>query len=188
MTKMGMRRDPLKKRPYIRRTKRPPYYKMIKIPPKPKKTPVPRAGVVPSVSPISIPRKILVKQLDTVFSRFIRLRYATLDLPSNELFATCVTCGVVKHWKEMDCGHYEGRGHFGTRWDERNCNVQCKRCNIFMKGNYTVYALYMVRTYGPEVLEQLALKANSSPGFTRYELQLMIDDYTMRVDKLLKAC
>ena len=20
--------------------------------------------------------------------------------------ATCVSCGVVKHWKEMDCGHF----------------------------------------------------------------------------------
>ena len=40
----------------------------------------------------SMDRKKLVKKLDTVFSQYIRLRYA-----NNEI-AECVTCGKQDHW------------------------------------------------------------------------------------------
>lgn len=120
-----------------------------------------------------------VKKLDEVFSQYIRLR--ATDFAG---YAICVTCGVSKPWKEQQCGHYESRGKYGTRWDEKNCNVQCYRCNVALKGNYPAYSRYLVRKFGAGILDELELKSNQSPKFSLGELQLMIDDYSQRVKSL----
>ena len=67
-------------------------------------------------------RKQLIKELDDMFSKYIRIS-ASIDG-----VARCVTCGIRDSWKMMDNGHYIVRGKIGTRFDERNCNVQCKKC------------------------------------------------------------
>lgn len=124
-------------------------------------------------------RSWYVKKLDTVFSQYIRLRNA-----DHAGYATCVTCGVSKPWKEQQCGHYESRGKYGTRWDEKNCHVQCYRCNVALKGNYPAYARYLVRTFGETILDELELRSNQSPGFSIGELMLLIDHYTQQVKDL----
>ena len=45
-------------------------------------------------------RKSIVKKLDTVFSQFIRRRFAV-----NEI-ARCVTCDKKAHWKELQAGFF----------------------------------------------------------------------------------
>ena len=47
----------------------------------------------------------LKKEADRVCSLYIRQKDATFDG-----YVKCFTCGVVKKWQEMDCGHYEDRG------------------------------------------------------------------------------
>ena len=64
-------------------------------------------------------RKNIVKKLDTVFSQYIRLRYA------DNYIVECYTCGIKNHYKKMHCGHFMSRKHYSTRWDELNCQVQC---------------------------------------------------------------
>ena len=64
-------------------------------------------------------RTSIVKKLDTVFSIYIRRRYAVNDI------AKCVTCGKQDHWKSLQCGHFMSRKHLSTRWNEDNCQVQC---------------------------------------------------------------
>lgn len=128
-------------------------------------------------------RKQLVKDLDEVFSKFIRLRNAD-TFTSVEPLATCVTCGKTESWKKMQCGHYESRAAYGTRWDEQNCHVQCYGCNVARKGNYTKYAQFMIRKYGVDILDVLAYKATNHPKFTNVELEMMIKDYTQKVTVL----
>ncbi len=120
-----------------------------------------------------------VKELDRVFSIYIRKRHA--DFAG---YAICVTCGVSKPWQEQQCGHYESRGKYGTRWDEKNCNVQCYRCNVALKGNYPAYSRYLVRKFGASILDELELKASQSPKYTLGELQLLIDQYKRMADDL----
>ena len=67
-----------------------------------------------------ISRKNIVKRLDTVFSLYIRLREA-----DNEM-VECFTCGKISHYKKnMQCGHFQSRSSYSTRWDPNNCQVQC---------------------------------------------------------------
>lgn len=116
-------------------------------------------------------RSQVVKKLDTVFSQYIRQKDAVNGI------ATCVTCGDQKEWKHQQNGHYMSRGHYGTRWDETNCHVQCAACNVFKKGNYTEYALYMINRYGTQHLEDLRVKAKTSTKFTTFELREMLEYY-----------
>lgn len=71
----------------------------------------------------------LRKELDAVFSRYVRLKFA--DANGN---ARCYTCGAYKHWKELQNGHFIRRQYLATRFDERNCRPQCVGCNMFGDG------------------------------------------------------
>jgi len=46
-------------------------------------------------------RKTLIKKLDTIFSIYIRRRYAKDDV------SECVTCGKREHWKKLQQAFYE---------------------------------------------------------------------------------
>ena len=65
----------------------------------------------------------LVKKLDKVFSQYIRLR----DAFPNGTFR-CISCGKIKPFDQSDCGHYHSRRHMSTRFDEENCNSECRYC------------------------------------------------------------
>lgn len=120
-------------------------------------------------------RSWYVKELDRVFSTYIRQKNAI------DGFATCVTCGVSKRWQEQQNGHYMSRGHLPTRWSEDNCHVQCVGCNLFKKGNYTEYSLYMINTYGAEKLTELKIRANSGEKIPTSVLKYKIEEYKQKL-------
>ena len=87
-------------------------------------------------------RSKLIKKLDKVFSLYIRQRYA-----KNEI-AQCFTCGKKAHWKKLQCGHFQSRKHYSTRWDEINCQVQCAGCNVFKYGEQFIFGKNLDLEYG----------------------------------------
>lgn len=125
------------------------------------------------------PRSYYVKKLDLIFSRYIRLSYA--DKYGN---TTCVTCGNVKPYQQHQNGHYESRGHIPTRWAEDNCHVQCLACNLFKKGNYTEYAIYMINRYGADKLIDLRQRARSGVKISTQEIKEMTELYRGKIEKL----
>lgn len=96
-------------------------------------------------------------------SNFIRLRDSIeyckgLNMPIYSGVAKCCTCENVREWKRMDAGHFIGRGiggGSGVYFDERNINIQCKRCNGFLQGNPEPYKVFMRNKYGQETIDQL---------------------------------
>jgi len=120
-------------------------------------------------------RSKLVKNLDTVFSKYIRISNA-----DKIGYCTCVTCGVVKHWKEIQAGHFMSRKHYSTRWDETNVKPQCIGCNMFKQGEQYKYSLFL----GKDVSEVLYLKSKETVKFTNYELEEMIKDYSDRLKSI----
>jgi len=85
------------------------------------------------------------KELDTIFSIYIRMR-------DN---GVCITCGSKTFWKYQQNGHYVSRAVLSLRWDEKNCNCQCPSCNVFKHGNMDEYALALQRKYGKNILNEL---------------------------------
>lgn len=114
-------------------------------------------------------------------SMYIRLKYA-----DKKGYVKCVTCGVVRHWKDqMDCGHYIPRTHNATFLCEENLHPQCKSCNVFAKGRMDEYALFIIDTYGIEKLRELRALKYTSKKFTVGELEDLIAELKEEVDKLL---
>ena len=126
----------------------------------------------------------LKKKLDKVFSEFIRLR------DSNEQgYSTCCTCGAIKKWSgtgDMHAGHYQTRGHTSTRWDEKNVNAQCKKCNTYRGGKQDLHMLYIDKKYGAGTSEMLRYKATGTTKFQDWELKEKVEYYTQKVEELKK--
>ena len=112
-------------------------------------------------------RSQLVKKLDAVFSQYIRQKDAV-----NEI-ATCVTCGKKDHWKKLQCGHFQSRRHYATRWDENNVGVQCYGCNITNQGQQFLFAKYL----GLDKAEEMVLKSKQTVKFSDSDLLEKIEYY-----------
>lgn len=111
----------------------------------------------------------LKRRLDTLWSEWVRRSAA-----DSSGLVSCCSCGRKYHWKEVDCGHFVSRNHNAGRFDIRNTNPQCKKCNRFNEGNKAGYAVYLQKRYGPEVIEELNKLQYIIKRFLPEELQEMI--------------
>ena len=125
-------------------------------------------------------RKNLIKDLDIIFSIYIRRKDAINDI------AQCVTCGKKDHWSKLQNGHWASRRHYSTRWDEKNCNVQCAGCNVFRAGEIYLYTKYLCSKYGNNFPDELYAKSQKIVKFADVELIDMIDYYKQKVNILHK--
>lgn len=121
-------------------------------------------------------RSKLIKKLDLVFSRYIRLSSA-----DKHGMCTCVTCNNKYHWKDIQAGHFMSRKHYSTRWDERNVRVQCVGCNVFKSGEQYKYSLFL----GSELANELYLKSKELVKFSSQDIQDMIDKYNTKLKSLI---
>jgi 5-methylcytosine-specific restriction endonuclease McrA len=113
--------------------------------------------------------KKLKSDLWDLFSEYIRRK----DADENG-YATCVTCGATKHWKEQQAGHFVSRSHGATFVDPHNVHVQCYRCNMTLKGNMIAYHDFMLKTYGQGEIDRLQRIARFTHKWKVYELQNLI--------------
>ena len=124
-------------------------------------------------------RKYLVKKLDNIFSLYIRLRNA------NNKIVECFTCGKKAHYKDnMQCGHFQGRRHYSTRWNITNCQVQCKSCNVFRYGEQHIFGNKLDAIYGVGTADELHIKAKKIVKFSNNDLASLINNYTDLVNSL----
>ncbi len=119
--------------------------------------------------------------LDRWFSLYIRLR----DSDANG-FGRCISCGKPVHYKEADCGHFINRQHMNTRYDERNCNLQCRSCNRFDEGNNEGYRRGLILKYGEEVVNHLYLKKHIFRKYSVFELKAIADYFREKFNELKK--
>ena len=121
--------------------------------------------------PRKISRKGLIKKLDKIFSEYIRRRYAKNDI------VECVTCGVTKHWKEVDAGHFMSRKHYATRWHPQNVQVQCKHCNGFRAGENYLFGKYLDSSYGIGTADELVSLSRQIKKYTDKDIEELILHY-----------
>ena len=124
----------------------------------------------------------LKKELDKWFSLYIRLRDAT-----DEGLVQCFTCGKVAHYKKgMQNGHFQSRRYHSTRWDERNCQVQCVGCNMFKSGEQWQFGMQLNGKYGVGTSNELEYIARQIQKFSRVDYEDKISYYKTLVNKLKK--
>jgi len=117
-------------------------------------------------------------KLDKVFSEYIRKRDT-----KNGVFR-CISCARLLPYEQADCGHYINRQHMATRFDEMNCNAQCRHCNRFSEGNMSGYRFGLVKKYGEQKVVLLESKKNSVRKFSDFEFQVLIKYYKEEIKKL----
>lgn len=128
-----------------------------------------------------MPKSSLKTRLDTVFAMFIRLR----DAMPNGMFR-CISCGRLLPFDQSDCGHYINRQHMATRFNEKNCNAQCRKCNRFDEGNIQGYRRGLIAKYGEPTVLMLEAMKNRINKISDFEYRTMIDYYRKEVKRLKK--
>lgn len=121
----------------------------------------------------------LIRKLDKVFSLYIRLRDA---MPNG--YVRCISCGQIKKFEDMDCGHFHSRTHMATRFDEDNCHAECAYCNRFKADHLIGYQRNLIRKIGQARFDLLNVKAHSVKHYLDFELQEKIDFYKKECQRL----
>lgn len=122
----------------------------------------------------------LKKKLWKIVSEYIRRKYANSDW-----MVQCITCGITKHYKEMQAGHWIPAGSCNyLRFVETNIHPQCYGCNIGKSSNPIEYRIFMDKTYWKNFVEELLSLRNELKKFTTPELLDMIDTWQDKLDKL----
>lgn len=117
----------------------------------------------------SKPISKLKKELWSLFSKYIRQR---------DNF-TCVTCGKISGGTGMHAGHYipKSVGGMALYFHPKNTHAQCFRCNLHLSGNWPAYQDFILRTYGPEVNEELLRLKNTIIKWTEGDYLREIKKY-----------
>lgn len=121
----------------------------------------------------------LIHKLDKVFSLYIRLRDA---MPNG--YVRCISCGQIKRFEDVDCGHFHSRKNMSTRFDEENCNAECKYCNRFSADHLIGYQRNLIQKIGKGRFDLLNVKAHTAKHYMDFELQGMYEHYKKECQRL----
>lgn len=122
---------------------------------------------------------VLKKRVWELFSKYIRLKYSDW-----RGYCTCVTCGVVKPYTQLQAGHFIPGRHNKVLFDERNVHPQCYSCNVCKHGDLLNYRDFMVKTYGEDVINELRQLDKEDKQFTIPELVELRERYTQKLHDL----
>lgn len=122
----------------------------------------------------------LIKRLDEIFSKWLRLSHADGDGR-----VKCYTCNTVGYWTTMDAGHFIKRGNLLLRWDCRNVAPQCEDCNRHKDGNIGAFAMQLERD-NPGIVDILREESVIVYKPARYEITQQITEYTIKFKNLKK--
>lgn len=92
----------------------------------------------------------------------------------------------MKHWQDIDAGHFYSRRHRSVRWDEMNVHPECKRCNRFDTDHLHGYFKFMIDRYGVDKMQELTDIKNTTQKFNKFDLSVMILNYNDLVKQLKK--
>ena len=121
----------------------------------------------------------LKKKLDKLFSEYIRRRNA-----DHLGRVKCFTCGVEKHWKEQQAGHFQSRSQHSTRWDEVNVQVQCVKCNMYKQGEQYKFGMYLDQRFGDGTAADLENRAKIIVKVNRVDYEEAIERYKQKIKEL----
>lgn len=105
------------------------------------------------------------EKIQRLANKYCRLR------DTQGIGANCISCGSWKEHDQMDGGHFIPTTSGALRFDERNINAQCTKCNRFLHGNARGYYKGMIVKYGLDVVEELESREGGTYKWTIAELE-----------------
>jgi hypothetical protein len=119
------------------------------------------------------------RSLQTYVNKYCRLRDCF-----GEEGAPCISCGKWTPYDEGDGGHFIPTTSGAIRFDERNINHQCRRCNRFLHGNPRHYYKAMIHKYGQGVVDELESREFEPKKWTIEELDELKKYYKEKIDAI----
>ena len=89
-------------------------------------------------------------------------------------FCSCFTCSDVRHWKEMDTGHFIDRRWAATKYYLLNLEVQCRKCNRYLDGNLAVYKRQLETKHGSWIISHLNGMRSLGRPLEHHEVEWLI--------------
>lgn len=114
-----------------------------------------------------------------IFSEYIRKR----DSDDNG-YIICISCGRWVKWKESDAGHFISRRFECTKYDEKNVNAQCVKCNRFENGNQYEQSLRIDKKWGEGTSKDLSDKSKMTCKKDRYTYEYLINEYKQKIKEI----
>lgn len=123
-----------------------------------------------------------IKEAQSAFNKYVRLR---------DMGKGCISCGSAlgdgHAGGDGDAGHFRSRGSAThLRFDERNCHLQCKRCNRYLSGNVSNYRIGLIERIGQSALDELEAD-QTSRNYTIDDLKNIKAIYTAKCKELEKS-
>lgn len=128
-------------------------------------------------------RATLIRELDAVFSKYIRMRDSK-DFGFK--YCRCISCGQIKPFDHFDAGHYYSRTKYSVRWDESNVNAECSFCNRFCADHLIGYRANLIEKIGQRNFDILQFRANQTSKISNFELEQMIKLYKAKTEQLIE--
>lgn len=119
----------------------------------------------------------LKKEADKYWSLATRYRFINKDGSVD-----CVTCGVKKDFKDIQCGHFMSRRFNATRFSEFNTAPQCVGCNLMRYGEQYKFGRWIDDMYGPGTAERLYGEARVPHQFKASELEEIISECKSQIE------
>ena len=135
-------------------------------------------------------RSKLIKELDRVFSLFIRYRDHW----------QCKKCGKqhVERTGELQNSHFWSRDDKGTRWDPKNCDAACAKVFKVAGGRTLLvschgqweqekqgaYRDFKLKQIGHAEYSYMEMRARTSTKFSAVDLQLLLDYWNKELERV----
>jgi len=107
-----------------------------------------------------------------------------LKASDDQGYCSCVSCGITKHFKDMQGGHFIPRGNSATLLMEENIHPQCFGCNHFGMKYHDAekqYTLHLIDTYGREIVDELISLKGQVHKWYRPDLEDQIQEFKAQI-------
>ena len=95
----------------------------------------------------------------------------------------CVSCGVIRHYTDMQGGHYIAAKNASTRLIEENINPQCRQCNGWdMETVHPIYTRHMELTYGRDFVDELIKMIKQPHRWSAKEIEQLHRDTLEQIE------
>lgn len=130
------------------------------------------------------PKKITVtkakKKAWSAFSLYIRIKYANA-----QGYANCYTCGLQKHYKELQAGHGIGGRNNAVLFLEKVVRPQCVGCNMFGRGKYAIFTRKLINELGIEEYDRLVTESNKTVQYKVFDYLEKAEYYKQKYEEKL---
>ncbi len=115
-----------------------------------------------------------LKLAQQVFNQYINLRDKGLP---------CISCECEV--KAPNASHFFSVGSTPSlRFNEDNVHTSCIRCNLYLHGNISEYAIRLLKKIGKERYELLLSSRNKTRKYTIEELKDLIAEYRKKIKEI----